>query len=55
LLEKLEQPFHPPCRPLLPGLLLAAAWAVPTWIAQENRAKVLSIGDRRSVIRDPAL
>jgi len=39
---------------LLSGLLLAAC-AVPIWIAQVNCATVISIVDRRSLIRDPAV
>jgi hypothetical protein len=42
-------------RPLLPGLLLTFVSVVPTGIVQKNSAKMLSIGEQRSVIRDPAV
>ncbi|MCX5932891.1 MAG: hypothetical protein NTW83_14005 [Cyanobacteria bacterium] len=42
-------------RQLLPGLLLNFVSVMPTGIVQKNSAKVHSIGEQRSVIRDPAV
>lgn len=40
---------------LLPGLLLNFVSVLPTGIVQKNSAKRFSIGEQRSVIRDPAV
>jgi len=42
-------------RPLLPGLLRNFVSVVSTGIIQKNSAKMLSIGEQRSVIRDPSV